>query len=114
MNLKLKSSTVMEVIVALTIISIIIAISFFIIANLNKNNNINLKYRASILIDNQLNTLSREPEELNDTLLINTIKLVRNSQLDEQYKDLWNVEIKAFTQFHKLLYQKKAIIKNNE
>ena len=111
---KLKGSTVLEVIIALLLGTIIIGFSMNIVVKTAKNYNAVKKADAMFLVQNRFAIVKENPESVQDSIWENGILLVENLQQYQQSNHLLLLEIKAYTAEKKFLLEKKALIEKNE
>ena len=108
---KIKASTLIETVVAMTIMLIFILLSMLILTNINKNNN-KIKIRAHIVTDYFLEYTKNESrffdEEFNDA----GMRIEKTIELKNENAIIVNV--KAYNADTILILEKKEIVKQDE
>jgi type II secretory pathway pseudopilin PulG len=108
----LKSSTLIEVVVAMIIITIFTGIFFDFLTKARRENNIELKVDAQILINNAIDSaFINKPTDT--TEIFGAIRIIRKEDSTE-YKDINRIVYKAFNNSGKLLAIKNIFIKTNK
>jgi len=108
---KLKASTILEVIIALLLGTMIIGFSMNIVVKTAKNYNAVKKADAMFLVQNRFSILSENPKLIQDSIRDEGILLVESLKNYKQSEELFVLEIKAYTAQNRFLVEKKALIK---
>ena len=107
---KIKGSTIIEVIIALLIGMMVLAMAMAIVVKTGKNYNATHRTRALLLMKNRLYQIKDQPELRSDTLLVNGILLFENLSEAEGKKDVLNVYMKAMTPEGRTLLEKRHFV----
>ena len=110
LNRKIKSSTIIEVIVALLIGMLVLAMAMAIVVKTGKNYNATHRTRALLFLKNRLHQIKNDPVIHNDTIFVNGFMLYENISEAEGKKNILNVNLKAMTPEGRLLLEKKHFI----
>jgi len=112
-NNYLKSSTLIEVVVAMIMITVFTGIFFNFITKIRHENNIELKVKAQIIINNEIDS-AFNGMPFRDTLEIRPpIKIVRKKEINK-YNDIDLLTYKVFNNTGKLLVSKQIFIKSEK
>lgn len=110
---KLKSSTILEVIMALLIGTMIIGFSMNIVVKTGKNYNAVKRAGAMFMLKNRISIIQEEPNQLQDTIRGNGIFIVEKMTAYQQSEKVFVLELKAYTLENRFLVEKKALIEIN-
>ncbi|WP_321308593.1 hypothetical protein [Marinifilum fragile] len=111
---KIKGSTILEVIIALLLGTIIIGFSMNIVVKTAKNYNAVKKADAMFLVENRFAILKENPELLQDSIWKNGILLVEKLEQYQGSNDLLLLKIEAYTVERRFLLGKKILIEKND
>lgn len=107
---KIKGSTIIEVIIALLIGMMVLAMAMAIVVKTGKNYNATHRTRALLLMKNRLYQIKDQPELRSDTVSVNGILLFENLSEAEGKKDVLNVYLKAMTPEGRTLLEKRHFV----
>lgn len=110
LNKKIVASTIIEVIVALLIGMIVLAMAITIVVKTGKNYNATHRARALLIMRNRLYYLKDNPVIKSDTIFVSGFMFYEKSFEYEGKRDVFNVYLRAMTLEGKLLIEKQHII----
>ena len=112
-NKKLESSTLIEVIVGLVIITITFGIVFRLFVNVNRSENIRLKCNASLLMDKIINSGKADLNYIDEDFDYGYMTIEKTVIPYNKSENLKIMHLKAFDRQKKLILEKKEIILEN-
>ncbi len=107
---RIKGSTIIEVIIALMIGMLILAMSMTIVAKTNKNYNAELRTRSLIWMRNRVYMMETNPVLHEDTIQANGILIYENLANFDGKRDVLILYMKAMTIENRLLAEKWRLI----
>jgi hypothetical protein len=110
LNKKIEASTIVEVIVALLIGMLVLAMAMAIVVKTGKNYNATHRTRALLFMKNRLYQLKDNPVIHNDTIIVNGFMVYEKISEVDGKKGVLKVYQKAMTPEGRLLIEKKHII----
>lgn len=110
LNLKLKAATIIESIVAMTLIMISFGIAMMIFVNINKSNNNFQKFRAKLIINEMAEKTINENNYTNEVIKGKNIKVTRTISSYKSYTDLKLLLIEAHNSEGKKIAERKELI----
>ena len=96
---KTSASTLIEVVVAMIIITVFIGIFFNFLVKLNRENNIRLKTDAQLLINNEADSAFHNMPFNDSITIFGPIKIIRNED-SSKYKKIELLTFKAYNNDH--------------
>lgn len=112
--MKLKSSSLIEVIVALCIGVIIITLSMNIVVQTGKNYNAFQRGRAMFLMSERAYFLQNNPEAVQSSLTMNGIVIFEKLSSYRNIHRVFQLEMKSFSSEGKFLGEKKFLFEISE
>ena len=109
---KLKSSTLIEVIVGLVIITITFALIFKLITNLNRSENLRLKTNASLLMDEIIANTREELNFIDDEFDYGYLHITKSVQPYQSSENLMIINLEAFDRDNRMILEKKVFVLN--
>lgn len=107
---KLKSSSLIEVIIALCIGMIIIALSMSIVVKTGKNYNAFQRGRAMLLMSQRAFVLQNNPEIIQDSLKVNGIVLLEKLTNYHELDRVFQLDMKCYSSEGRFLGEKKCLL----
>lgn len=107
---KLRSSTIIEVVIALLIGVMIIGFSMNIVVKTGKNYNAVKRARSIFMLNNRFLILQEDPSQLQDTVEENGIFIVEKMTSYQQSEKVFVLEMKAYTYENRFLVAKRSLI----
>ncbi len=107
---KIKGSTILEVIIALLIGTMIIGFSMNIVVKTSKNYNAVKRASAMFQLKNRFKQIENDSSLLQDTIQGNGIYIVEKISPHKQSEYVFLLEMKAYTLEKRFLVEKKAFI----
>jgi len=107
---RIKGSTIIEVIIALLIGMLVLAMAMTIVVKTGKNYNANRKAKALIWMKNRTYQLELKPIVHEDTIRANGMIIFESMTEFEGKKDVLNLYMKAMTDEYMFLAEKKRLI----
>lgn len=107
---KIKGSTILEVIIALLIGTMIIGFSMNIVVKTSKNYNAVKRGSAMFQLKNRFGQIKNDPSLLQNTVQGNGIYIVEKMSSYQQSESVFLLELNAYTLENRFLVKKKAII----
>lgn len=114
LKFKLKSSTLIEAIVALALLASITAIIFLIINNVNRRSNVGLKVRAFNELNNIYNISLLEEEYSTKTFDYSNFYVVRKSESSDYTESLISFSVTAFYKNGPQIARRQRLVRYNE
>jgi hypothetical protein len=117
---KLRSGTIIEVIVALLIGMIVLAMAMTIVVKTSKNYNAALRVKALFHMNNRIRQIEQKPVLHEDTLMVNGLKMYERVSEKEDRMGVLDVYIRCVTVDDRFLAEKRRLlefeskISNNE
>lgn len=108
-KLKLKGSTLIEIIVAIIVITILSGIFFNFLTSINRDNNIILKINAQKIVDNIAEKAFADSSVNKGFFIYGNIS-VQIEKDSLAYKDIFEVTIKAYSVYKRELVSKTIYI----
>jgi hypothetical protein len=107
---KIQGSTLIEVIVAMVITMTVLGISFMVILNLKKHNDLNRKFYVYSIVQSEFIKTKRELKYFNEIIEYENIILSRSIHPCDQNKKVNVLLLEAFNKQGVLLLEKKELI----
>jgi len=111
---KLKSSSLIEVIIALCIGMMIIALSMSIVVKTGKNYNAFQRGRAMLLMSQRAFVLQNNPETVQDSLNINGMVLLEKLSSYREIERVFQLHMKCYSSEGRFLGEKKCLLEITE
>ncbi len=110
-GIKIKGSTLIEVIVAMTILAISVTATFIIVSNYQHSGSTRLKNVARSHIERMVNESIQEKNYLDETIELGYLKLEKKTETYQKQKNLLQISVEAFDRQERRVAYKKILIK---
>ena len=110
LNKRIKGSTIIEVIIALLIGMMVLAMAMIIVVKTGKNYNATHRTRALLWMRNRVYQLETKPALHEDTIQVNGMLIYENLAELEGKQDVLILYMKAMTPENRLLAEKRRLI----
>jgi competence protein ComGF len=110
---KIKSSTLIEALVAMVIIILVYAIGLTIFINVNKSNNNRLKIEAFLVLEDIVTNTKKEAKYIDEIYDLENLKIEKKITKYENNNSLNILQIKVLSKDNKLLAEHREIVKIN-
>ena len=112
--LRLKASTLVEIIVAMVIISTVFVLSLAVFVNISKNSNNGLKLKAALISEEVMVSTRQNKLYIDEEIDIDHLDIIKRVSTYKSYKDLVLVSIEIKDKRGKSLLIKKEIMILND
>jgi hypothetical protein len=109
-NIKLKATTLPEALIALTIVTVVMAVAYSVIAGQGETVNSVDKFKAMVEINNRINS-EVSIEEYCDTLAFENIKLIETNGKFRGNSKLFCLRVKAISKRGIVFYERSIVRK---
>ncbi len=107
-NIKLKGTTLPEALIALTIVTVVMAVAYSVIAGQGETVNPADKFKAMVEINNRINS-EVSIEEYCDTLAFENIKLIETNRKFRGNSKLFCFSVKAISERGVVFYERSVV-----